>query len=82
MEELIENFNEISNVYTDRFKITFSGIIRRSDKPEVNTKIDTLTAELKSLSLIKGHDSIYNNNITFGHLNKGGLNVTKMAKKY
>ena len=33
MEELIENFNEISNVYADRFKITFSEIICRSDKP-------------------------------------------------
>ena len=53
VEELIENFNEISNVYADRFKITFSGIIRRSDKPELNTKIDKLNAELKSLSLNK-----------------------------
>ena len=46
VEELTENFNEMSNVYADRFKITFSGIIRRSDKPELNTKIDTLNAEL------------------------------------
>ena len=51
VEELIENFNEISNVYADRFKIIFSGIMRRSDKPELNTKIDMLNAELKSLSL-------------------------------
>ena len=50
VEELIENFNEINNVYADRFKIAFSGIIRRSDKPELNTKIETLNAELKSLS--------------------------------
>ena len=50
------------------FKMTFSGIIRRSDKPELNTKIDMLNAELKSLSLNKGHDF---NNIKFGHLKQG-----------
>ena len=49
-------------MYADRFKITFSGIIRRSDKPELNNKIDTLNAELKRLSLNKGHDFIDNNN--------------------
>ena len=63
VEELIENFNEISKVYADRFKITFSGIIRRSDKRELNIKIDTLNVELKSLSLNKGHDFSDNNNI-------------------
>ena len=31
VEEVIENFSKISNVYTDRFKITFSGRIHRSD---------------------------------------------------
>ena len=81
MEELIENFNEISNVYADRFKITFSGIIRRSDKPELNTKIDTLNAELKSLSLNKGHDFIDNNNVKFGRLNRGGLHVNQNGQK-
>ena len=80
-EELIENFNEISNVYTDRFKITFSGIIHRPDKPELNTKIDMLNAELKILSLNKGHDFIDNNNVTFGHLNRGGLHVNQNGQK-
>ena len=56
VEELNENFNEISNVYADGFKVTFSGIICRSDKPELNTKIDTLNAELNSLSLNRGHE--------------------------
>ena len=81
VEELIENFNEISNVYHDRFKITFSGMIRRSDKPELNTKMDTLNAKLKSLSLNKGHDFIDNNNIKFGHLNQGGLHVNQNGQK-
>ena len=81
VEELIENFNEISNVHADRFKITFSGIIRRSDKPELNTKIDMLNAELKSLSLNKGRDFIDNNNVKFGHLNRGGLHVNQNGQK-
>ena len=81
MEELIENFNEISNVYADRFKITLSGIIRRSDKPELNAKIDTLNTELKSLSLNKGHDFIDNNNVKFGHLNRAGLHVNHNGQK-
>ena len=51
MEELIENFNEISNVYADRLKMTFSGMICKSDKPELNTRIDMLNADLKSLAM-------------------------------
>ena len=39
VEEFIENFNEISNVYADQLKITFSGIICRSDKPELTLSL-------------------------------------------
>ena len=81
VEELTENFNEMSNAYADRFKITFSGIIRRSDKPELNTKIDTLNVELKRLSPNKGHDFVDTNNIKFGHLNKGGLHENQNGQK-
>ena len=81
MEELIENFNEIKNLYADRLKITFSGIIHRSDNLELNTKIDTMNVELKSLSLNKGHEFIDNNNIKIGHLNKGRLHVNQNGPK-
>ena len=65
----------------DRFKITHSGIILRSDKPELNTKINTLNTKLKSLSLNKGHHFIGNNNIKFGHFNKGGLHINQNGQK-
>ena len=68
-------------MYADRFKITFSGIIRRSDKPELDTKIDMLNAEQKSLSLSKGFDFIDNDNIKFGYLNKGRLHVNQNGQK-
>ena len=40
-----------------------------------------LNAELKSLSLNKGHDFSNNKTIKFRHLNRGGLHVNQNGQK-
>ena len=62
-------------------KLTFSGIIRRSDKPFLNQKIDSINCQLEKMCLNKGHDFMDNNNIKFGHSNRGGLHINPTGQK-
>ena len=62
-------------------KLTFWGIIRRSDKPLLDQKIDSINCQLGKICLNKGHDFIDNNNIKFGHLNRGGLHINPTGQK-
>ena len=67
-EDILDKFANISDSFYDMTKLTFSGIIRRSDKPDLNQKIDSINCQSEKMCLNKGHDSIDNNNIKFSHL--------------
>ena len=62
-------------------KLTFSGIISRSDKPFLNQNIDSINFQLEKMCLDKGHDFTDNNYIKFGHLNRGGLHINPTEQK-
>ena len=80
-EDILDKFANISDSFYDMTKLTFSGIIRRSDKPFLNQKIDSINCQLEKMCLNKGHDFIDNNNIKFGHLNRGGLHINPTGQK-
>ena len=80
-DEILSSFKSISDSFYDSTKLTFSSILRRSDKPELNGRIDYINGELEKMSLNRGHDYINNNNIRFSHLNRGGLHVNRLGQK-
>ena len=80
-ENILDKFANISDKFYDMTKLTFSGIIRRSDKPFLNQKIDSINCQLEKICLNKGHDFIDNNNATCGHLNRGGLHINPTGQK-
>ena len=80
-EDILDKFANISDSYYDMTKLTFSKIIRRSDKPFLNQKIDSINCQLEKMCLNKGHDFIDNNNIKFDHLNRGGLHINPTGQK-
>ena len=80
-EDILDKFANISDSFYDMTKLTFSGIIRRSDKPFLNQKIDSINCQLEKMCLNKGHDFIDNNNVKFGHLNRGGLHINPTGQK-
>ena len=57
--------------------VAFSGILRKSDKPELNQKITRINSLLKNLCLDNGLDFIDNNNVNFKHLGRDGLHINK-----
>ena len=75
-EDIRDKFANINDSFYDMTKLTFSGIIRRSDKPFLNQKIDSIKCQLEKMCLNQDYDFIDNNNIKFGHLNRGDLHIT------
>ena len=52
-EDILDKFANISDSFYDMTKLTFSGIIRRSDKPFLNQEIDSINCQLEKCALIK-----------------------------
>ena len=63
-QDILDKFANINDSFYDMTKLTFSRIIRRSDKPFLNLKIDTINSQLEEMCLNKGH-FIDNNNVKF-----------------
>ena len=48
-EENLRNFKILSDSFSRDTKLTFSGIIRRADKPYLNGKIDKINTSIQKL---------------------------------
>ena len=62
-------------------RVTFSSIIKRADKPELNVKIANINSKLKVLCMENGFDFIENNNIGFRHLARDKLHINKEGQR-
>ena len=47
----------------------------------LNQKIDSTNCQLEKMYLNKGHDFVDDNNIKFGHLNRGDLHINPIGQK-
>ena len=65
----------------DSTRVTFSSIIKRADKPELNLKIMQINDKLKNLCMENGYDFIDNINIGFRHLGRDKLHVNKDGQR-
>ena len=68
VDDIITKYKDVGNVIRKSSRVTFSSIISRADKPELNAKIAEINTELRNLCLCSGYDFIDNNNIGFRHL--------------
>ena len=79
-EDILDKFANISDSFYDMTRLTFSGIIRRSDKPFLIQEIDSINCQLEC-ALIKVMIFIHNNDIKFSHLNRCGSNINLTGQK-
>ena len=62
--------------------MTFSSIIKRADKPDLNLKIMRINDKLKNLCLENGYDFIDNINIDFRHLGGDKMHINKEGQRH
>ena len=63
VDDIITKYKDVGNVIRKSSRVTFSSIISRADKPELNAKIAEINTELRNLCLCNRYDFIDNNNI-------------------
>ena len=79
-EQILHKFLKLGESI-DSARVTFSSIIKRADKPELNHKIMQINDKLKSLCLENGYDFIDNINIGFRHLGRDKLHINKEGQR-
>ena len=79
-ESIMNKFRTLSESIKESH-VAFSGILRRSDKPELNQKITRINSFLKNLCLDNGLDFIDNDNINLKHLGRDGLHISKDGQR-
>ena len=79
-EQILHKFLKLGESI-DSARVTFSSIIKRADKPELNLKIMQINHKLKNLCMENGYDFIDNINIGFGHLGKDKLHINKEEQR-
>ena len=79
-ESVMNKFRTLSESIKESH-VAFSGILRRSDKPELNQKITCINSLLKNLCLDNGLDFIDNDNVNFKHLGRDGLHINKDGQR-
>ena len=79
-ESVMNKFRTLSESIKESH-VAFSGILRRSDKPELNQKITRINSLLKNLCLDNGSDFIDNDNVNFKHLGRDGLHIKKDGQR-
>ena len=81
VDDIISKYKDVGNVIRKSSRVTFSSIIRRADKPDLNAKIAEINTELRNLCLCNGYDFIDNNNIGCRHLNRGKLHINRDSQR-
>ena len=76
-ESIMNKFRTLSQ----SIKESHVGILRRSDKPELNKKITHINSFFKNLCSDNGVDFIDNDNVNFKHLGRDGLHINKDGQR-
>ena len=79
-EQILHKFLKLGESI-DSARVTFSSIIKRADKPELNHKIMQINDRLKNLCLENGYDFTDNISIGFRHLGRDKLHINKEGQR-
>ena len=79
-DEIVRKYIQLGQSFACA-RVTFSSIIKRADKPELNVKIANINSKLKVLCMENGFDFIENNNIGFRHLARDKLHINKEGQR-
>ena len=79
-DEIVRKYVQLGQSFACA-RVTFSSIIKRADKPELNVKIANINSKLKVLCMENGFDFIENNNIGFRHLARDKLHINKEGQR-
>ena len=79
-EQILHKFLKLGGSI-DSARVTFSTVIKRVDKPELNHKIMQINDRLKNLCLENWYDFIDNINVGFRHLGRDKLHINKEGQR-
>ena len=81
VDELINLFSDVSDYLQNMCtELSISSVVRRSDKQELNEKIDQFNFALFELCQMKHINFINNENILFSNLSRDGLHLNRSGQ--